>query len=58
VVAPPWVVLRDVDNHTTCHRGQIASTLKLFGIQQPETDPVFWAMEQIPGCSVNVSAQV
>ena len=56
VVAPPWVVLRHVVNHTTYHRGQIASKLKRFGVQQPETDLVFWAAEQIPGCSVQVSA--
>jgi uncharacterized damage-inducible protein DinB len=58
VVVPPWVVLRHLVNHTTYHRGQIASKLKRFGVQQPETDLVFWAMEQIPGCSVHVSAQV
>ena len=54
----PWVVLRYVVNHTTYHRGQIASKLKRFGVQLPETDLVFWAMEQIPGCSVHVSAKV
>jgi uncharacterized damage-inducible protein DinB len=48
VVLPPWVVLRHVVNHTTYHRGQVASKLKRFGIQQAETDLVFWAMEQIP----------
>ena len=58
VVVPPWVVLRHLVNHTTYHRGQIASKLKRFGVQQPETDLVFWAMEQIPGCSVQVSARV
>jgi uncharacterized damage-inducible protein DinB len=45
---PPWVVLRHVVNHTTYHRGQVASKLKRFGIQQPETDLVYWAFEQIP----------
>jgi uncharacterized damage-inducible protein DinB len=45
---PPWVVLRHVVNHTTYHRGQIASKLKRFGIQQPETDLVYWAFEQVP----------
>jgi uncharacterized damage-inducible protein DinB len=45
---PPWVVLRHIVNHTTYHRGQVASKLKRFGIQQPETDLVYWAMEQIP----------
>ncbi|HYT94597.1 MAG TPA: DinB family protein [Gemmataceae bacterium] len=47
-VLPPWVVLRHVVNHTTYHRGQVASKLKRFGIQQPETDLVYWALEQVP----------
>jgi uncharacterized damage-inducible protein DinB len=45
---PPWVVLRHVVNHTTYHRGQVASKLKRFGVQQAETDLVFWAREQVP----------
>jgi uncharacterized damage-inducible protein DinB len=44
----PWVVLRHVVNHTTYHRGQVASKLKRFGIQQAETDLVYWAKEQMP----------
>jgi uncharacterized damage-inducible protein DinB len=47
-VLTPWVVLRHVVNHTTYHRGQVASKLKRFGIVQPETDLVYWAFEQIP----------
>src|SRR5262249_45939738 len=47
-VLPPWVVLRHIVNHTTYHRGQVASKLKRFGVQQPETDLVYWAFEQIP----------
>jgi uncharacterized damage-inducible protein DinB len=47
-VLTPWVVLRHVVNHTTYHRGQVASKLKRFGVQQPETDLVYWALEQIP----------
>lgn len=47
-VLPPWVVLRHVVNHTTYHRGQVASKLKRFGIAQPETDLVYWAFEQGP----------
>ncbi len=46
VVVPPWLVLRHLVNHPTYHRGQIASKLKRFGLQQPETDLMFWAMEQ------------
>jgi uncharacterized damage-inducible protein DinB len=45
---PPWAVLRHVVNHTTYHRGQVASKLKRFGVQQPETDLVYWAFEQLP----------
>ncbi len=45
---PPWVVLRHIINHTTYHRGQVAARLKRFGIQQPETDFVYFALEQIP----------
>jgi uncharacterized damage-inducible protein DinB len=45
---PPWVVLRHIVNHTTYHRGQVASKLKRFGVQQAETDLVYWAFEQIP----------
>jgi uncharacterized damage-inducible protein DinB len=47
-VLPPWVVLRHVVNHTTYHRGQVASKLKRFGVQQPESDLVYWAFEQVP----------
>jgi uncharacterized damage-inducible protein DinB len=47
-VLPPWLVLRHIVNHTTYHRGQVASKLKRFGIQQAETDLVYWAREQIP----------
>lgn len=47
-IFPPWVVLRHVVNHTTYHRGQVASKLKRFGIQQAETDLVYWAREQFP----------
>jgi uncharacterized damage-inducible protein DinB len=47
-VLPPWVVLRHVVNHTTYHRGQVASKLKRFGVQQPETDLVYWALERVP----------
>jgi uncharacterized damage-inducible protein DinB len=48
LVLPPWVVLRHVVNHATYHRGQIASKLKRFGVEQPATDLVFWAREQMP----------
>jgi uncharacterized damage-inducible protein DinB len=47
-VLPSWVVLRHIVNHATYHRGQIASKLKRFGIEQPATDIVFWALEQMP----------
>jgi uncharacterized damage-inducible protein DinB len=47
-VVPPWVVLRHVVNHSTYHRGQVASKLKRFGVEQPMTDFVLWALEQAP----------
>jgi uncharacterized damage-inducible protein DinB len=47
-ILPPWAVLRHVVNHATYHRGQVASKLKRFGIEQPATDFVFWMLEQIP----------
>jgi uncharacterized damage-inducible protein DinB len=45
---PPWVVLRHIVNHSTYHRGQVASKLKRLGVEQAATDFVFWAFEQIP----------
>jgi uncharacterized damage-inducible protein DinB len=48
ITLPPWVVLRHIVNHTTYHRGQVASKLKRFGVQQAETDFVWFAVEQIP----------
>ena len=45
---PPWAVLRHVVNHATYHRGQVASKLKRFGVEQPATDFVYWVFEQIP----------
>jgi uncharacterized damage-inducible protein DinB len=45
---PLWVALRHVVNHTTYHRGQVASKLKRFGVHLPVTDVVFWALEQVP----------
>ena len=41
-------ILMHLVNHTTYHRGQVASKLKRFGIEQPATDLFFWAVEQIP----------
>ena len=48
VTVPPWTILRHVANHSTYHRGQIASKLKRFGIEQPATDLIYWAIEQWP----------
>jgi uncharacterized damage-inducible protein DinB len=45
---PPWAVLRHIVNHSTYHRGQVASKLKRFGIEQPNTDFFFWVIEQVP----------
>jgi uncharacterized damage-inducible protein DinB len=46
VVAVPWAVMRHVVSHATYHRGQVASKLKRFGIQQPDTDFIDWVIEQ------------
>jgi uncharacterized damage-inducible protein DinB len=45
---PRWAILRHIVNHSSYHRGQIASKLKRFGIEQPNTDFFFWVIEQIP----------
>jgi uncharacterized damage-inducible protein DinB len=45
--APLWVVLRHIVNHSTYLRGQVASKLKRLGVEQPATDFLFWAFEQI-----------
>jgi uncharacterized damage-inducible protein DinB len=45
---PPWAVLRHIVNHSTYHRGQIASKLKRFGVEQQATDFVYWVFEQVP----------
>jgi uncharacterized damage-inducible protein DinB len=46
---PTWAVLRHVVNHATYHRGQIASKLKRLGVTCPDTDFVFWVIEQTQG---------
>jgi uncharacterized damage-inducible protein DinB len=43
-----WAMLRHVVNHSTYHRGQVASKLKRFGIEQPNTDFFWWVIEQMP----------
>ncbi len=45
---PPWAVLRHIVNHSTYHRGQVASKLKRLGIEQSATDFIFWAFEHLP----------
>jgi uncharacterized damage-inducible protein DinB len=45
---PSWAILRHIVNHSTYHRGQIASKLKRFGIEPPTTDFFFWVIEQFP----------
>lgn len=45
---PQWAILRHIVNHASYHRGQVASKLKRFGIEPPNTDVFFWAIEQIP----------
>jgi len=46
-VLPPWAVLRQVVNHSTYHRGQIAAKLKRLGVEPPMTDLIRWVMEQM-----------
>ncbi len=45
---PRWAILRHIVNHSTYHRGQVASKLKRFGIEPSNTDFFWWAIEQIP----------
>ena len=45
---PRWAILRHIVNHSSYHRVQIASKLKRFGIEQPNTDFFWWMIEQIP----------
>ena len=45
---PRWAILRHIVNHASYHRGQIASKLKRFGIEQPNTDFFWWMLEQVP----------
>jgi uncharacterized damage-inducible protein DinB len=45
---PRWAILRHIVNHSTYHRGQVASKLKRFGIEQQITDFFWWVIEQVP----------
>jgi uncharacterized damage-inducible protein DinB len=45
---PRWAMLRHIVIHSTYHRGQVASKLKRFGIEQSVTDFFFWVIEQLP----------
>jgi uncharacterized damage-inducible protein DinB len=45
---PRWALLRHVVNHASYHRGQVASKLKRFGIEPPNTDFFFWMIELVP----------
>jgi uncharacterized damage-inducible protein DinB len=38
---PRWAMLRHIVNHSTYHRGQVASKLKRLGIEQPVSDFFF-----------------
>jgi uncharacterized damage-inducible protein DinB len=43
---PTWAVVAHVVNHSTYHRGQIASVLKQLGHQPPGTDYIVWYRDQ------------
>ena len=45
---PLWAMLRHIVNHSSYHRGQIASKLKRLEIEPPNTDFFFWAIERVP----------
>ena len=46
-VLPPWAVLRQIVNHSTYHRGQVAAKLKRLGIEPPMTDLIRWVIDQM-----------
>jgi uncharacterized damage-inducible protein DinB len=50
-VLPPWAVLRQIVNHSTYHRGQVAAKLKRLGVEPPITDLIWWVREQTPATS-------
>src|SRR5262245_17744102 len=50
---PRWAMLRHIVNHSSYHRGQVASKLQRFGVEQPNTDFFFWVIEQIPPGGIN-----
>ncbi len=45
---PRWAILRHIVNHSSYHRGQVASKLKRFGVEQEITDLFWWVIEQVP----------
>ncbi len=45
---PRWAILRHIVNHSSYHRGQVASKLKRFGVEQQITDFFWWMIEQVP----------
>jgi uncharacterized damage-inducible protein DinB len=45
---PRWAILRHIVIHSSYHRGQIASKLKRFEIEQSITDFFWWVIEQVP----------
>jgi uncharacterized damage-inducible protein DinB len=45
---PRWAILRHIVYHSSYHRGQVASKLKRFGIEQQITDFFWWVIEQVP----------
>ena len=46
---PPWIIRRHIVNHSSYHRGQIASKLGRLGAAVPTTDFLRYALENASG---------
>jgi uncharacterized damage-inducible protein DinB len=45
--APLWQLVQHVANHSTYHRGQVVTLLRVLGVTPPATDLVQWDREQV-----------
>jgi uncharacterized damage-inducible protein DinB len=55
-VNPLWELMRHVVNHSTYHRGQIATMLRQLGHKAPATDLIVWLREQALRADADASA--